>query len=92
MEYLAIVEPAQDERGRYYGAYFPDLPGCTTMGSTLRELRGNAEEAVSLYLDALAETGQPVPEPRSRSLLVSGDRQPTGRRTERRPSAKHRPA
>jgi predicted RNase H-like HicB family nuclease len=65
-----VIEPTDDAEGRYYAGYFPDLPGCTTMGGTLKELRKNAKEAVSLYLRALKQTGQPVPPPRTRILRV----------------------
>lgn len=63
IEYLMIVEPTEDGEGEYYCAYFPDLPGCTTMAPTLRELDANAREAVELYLGALKQSGQPIPEP-----------------------------
>jgi predicted RNase H-like HicB family nuclease len=70
VEYTMIVEPAHDKRGTYYGGYFPDLPGCTTMGSDLKELRRNAKEAVALHIQALRETGQPVPKPGAQLLRV----------------------
>ena len=63
IEYTMIVEPTEDENGKYYCAYFPDLPGCTTMASTLKELDAHAKEAVNLYIDALKRTGQRVPPP-----------------------------
>ena len=63
LKYVMIIEPAEDKDGPYYCAYFPDLPGCTTMGNTLHELSENAHEAVSLYVQALRDTGQAVPEP-----------------------------
>ena len=63
LKYLMIVEPAEDEEGTYYGAYFPDLPGCGTMARTLEELRRSACEAVSIHIQALRETDQPVPQP-----------------------------
>jgi len=63
IEYTMVVEPAEDENGKYYCSYFPDLPGCTTMASTLKELDAHAKEAVNLYIDALKQTGQRVPMP-----------------------------
>ena len=63
MKYTMVIEPAEDGDGRYFGAYFPDLPGCTTMGRTLAELRSNAGDAVRLHLNALRETGQTIPKP-----------------------------
>ncbi len=63
LKYLMIVEPAEDEEGTYYGATFPDLPGCGTMARTLDDLRRSACEAVSVHVQALRDTGQPVPQP-----------------------------
>ena len=70
VEYTMVVEPARGKRGIYYGGYFPDLPGCTTMGSDLKELRRHAKEAVALHIQALRETGQPVPKPGSQPLRI----------------------
>lgn len=69
--YMMVIEAAKDAKGTYYAGYFPDLPGCTTMGESLKELRKNAADAVSLYLKALKRTGQPVPPPKARTLRVS---------------------
>jgi predicted RNase H-like HicB family nuclease len=63
LRYTMIIEPAEDDGGPYFGACFPDLPGCGTTGRTLEELRRNAREAVSAHIGALRATGQPVPRP-----------------------------
>jgi predicted RNase H-like HicB family nuclease len=63
LRYTMIIEPAEDDGGPYFGAYFPDLPGCGTTGRTLEELRRNAREAVGAHIGALRATGQPVPRP-----------------------------
>ena len=60
---LMVIEPGEGEGGAYYNAYFPDLPGCATAGRTLEQLRANARQAVDLYIQALRDTGQPIPEP-----------------------------
>jgi predicted RNase H-like HicB family nuclease len=57
--YMLIMESARDEQGTYYAGYFPDLPGCTTMGSTLKDLRRNAKEAVSLTSERWKRPGNP---------------------------------
>ncbi|MBI4082462.1 MAG: type II toxin-antitoxin system HicB family antitoxin [Candidatus Lambdaproteobacteria bacterium] len=59
LHYPLIVE---GEEGNYSG-YFPDLPGCTTGGSTLHEVRENAREALTLYLEGFTERGNPFPTP-----------------------------
>lgn len=40
---------------------FPNLPGCSTCGSTLEETLKLASEALSLYLVSLLEDGQLLP-------------------------------
>ncbi len=63
LTYTMIVEPTGDENGSYFCAYFPDLPGCTTMGTSMEELRENAIEAISLHIQTLKDTGQSIPRP-----------------------------
>lgn len=46
-KYLLIIEDA----GENFCAYFPDVPGCTTTGATVEEIRVNAAEALELHLD-----------------------------------------
>ena len=64
MKYAMIIEPGVGEDGPYLCGFFPDLPGCTTMGRNLKDLKAKAREAVEQHLQALADTGQPIPEPR----------------------------
>jgi len=66
MEYLVVVE-----KGRTgYGAHVPDLPGCVAVGESRREVLKLIREAIELHIEALRESGQPVPEPNSRSEVV----------------------
>jgi predicted RNase H-like HicB family nuclease len=46
--YIGVV---QQEGDSAYGIWFPDLAGCFSAADTLEELRGNAIEAVALYLE-----------------------------------------
>jgi predicted RNase H-like HicB family nuclease len=57
--YPAIVEA--DRAG--FSVFFPDVPGCTSGGATLREAARNAEEALQAHLDLSAEHGEPWPDP-----------------------------
>ena len=66
MEYLVVVEKGQSS----YGAYVPDLPGCVAAGETRREVLKLIREAIELHIEALRESGQPVPEPNSKSEVV----------------------
>jgi predicted RNase H-like HicB family nuclease len=73
VEYAMVIEPAVGKKGPYLCAYFPDLPGCTTMGKNLGELKAKAREAIEQHLQALAGTGQPIPKPKQQvsSIQVS---------------------
>ncbi len=60
MRYDCVIEKANDGS---YSAYVPDLPGCTTSGDTLDEIKANIKDAVSLYVDSLRENNEPLPPP-----------------------------
>ncbi len=60
--YAAIVE---EEEGKSFGVWFPDLPGCVSAGDTLDEAMLNAAEALELWAGAMIESGQQIPPPRS---------------------------
>jgi predicted RNase H-like HicB family nuclease len=61
MRYVALID---GKRGSY-GVVVPDLPGCTSAGSTIDRAYRNAVEAVQLWVkDALAD-GEKLPRPRS---------------------------
>ena len=60
--YVAIVE---EEDGKAFGVWFPDLPGCVSAGDTLDEAMLNAAEALELWAGAMIENGQTVPAARS---------------------------
>jgi len=62
-EYVVIYEWA----GSNYSAYVPDLPGCIACGDTLEETEQLMKGAIELYIEALQEEGQPMPEPTTRA-------------------------
>ena len=64
--YPAIIEKAADG----YGVFFPDLPGCTSAGSTVQEAALNAEEALQAHIDLAAEHREAVSEPSSLDDIV----------------------
>jgi len=45
-----------------YLAYFPALHGCHSWGETYESAVKHAEEALALFLEALAAHGDPIPE------------------------------
>lgn len=66
MRYTVIYE----EGDTSWGAYVPDLPGCTAVGSSRSEVEQLIVEAIAAYLEDLRDAGQPIPLPRSASGLV----------------------
>jgi predicted RNase H-like HicB family nuclease len=62
-----IITPA--EEGGYY-ATVPSLPGCISQGETWEETIANIREAIELYLEVLAEDGQPIPDDNLNRVLV----------------------
>ena len=61
MKYLVIVEEGENS----YGAYVPDLPGCTAIAETREEVVKLIHEAVVYHIEGLHEAGVPVPAPTS---------------------------
>jgi predicted RNase H-like HicB family nuclease len=59
------------EKGKSgYGAHVPDLPGCIAAGDSRREVLKLIREAITLHIEALRESGEPIPEPNSKSEVV----------------------
>ena len=55
-----------------YLAYFPALAGCHTWGRTYEEAVAHAEEALAVYLETLADNGDPIPEEHSDKSVSLG--------------------
>lgn len=58
-EYLVVIE----HEGESWGAYCPDLPGVGVVGDTREQVERLIREAISLHLDGLRQSGDPVPAP-----------------------------
>ncbi len=56
------VYPAIFHNEESYWVEFPDLDGCVSEGESLEEAMENSQEALGLYLVALLEEGQPLPD------------------------------
>ncbi len=56
--YVAIIERAADG----FGAFFPDVPGCTSAGATAQEAAANAEEALHGHLTLALENNEALPD------------------------------
>lgn len=57
--YPAIIERAAVG----YSVFFPDLPGCTSAGTTVQEAALAAEEALSGHLFVSAQHNDAIPDP-----------------------------
>ena len=54
-----------------YIAEVPQLAGCAAHGDSQEEALGNAQEAISLWIETANEFGDPVPEPVGRRLVFA---------------------
>ena len=63
--YVALI----DGEAGAYGVTVPDLPGCTSGGSTTDEALRRAVEAVRLWAEDAIADGEEVPPPRSAETL-----------------------
>ena len=66
-QYAVIYEKGETN----WGAIVPDLPGCVSIGDTLKEVQENVKEAIELYLEVLAERGEKIPEHSTKVGLVN---------------------
>ncbi|MEM8816750.1 MAG: type II toxin-antitoxin system HicB family antitoxin [Pseudomonadota bacterium] len=62
MRYAIVIEAA----GGNYSAYVPDIPGCVTTGSTLRETEASIREAIEFHLEGLRADDRSIPAASSR--------------------------
>lgn len=61
LPYRLEVIPDTEEGG--YEAYYPDLPGCITVGKTMEETVENALDAKKVWLEAAIDEGIEIAEP-----------------------------
>jgi predicted RNase H-like HicB family nuclease len=65
--YLVVLEQAPDGG---WGAYVPDLPGCTSWGETRDDAARHVREAIEGHIRVLELDGDPVPAPTSSAEMV----------------------
>ena len=56
--FRVVIEPDEDR----YHAEIPALPGCYSWGYTYEEALRNIKESAELWIETLAEDGEPIPE------------------------------
>jgi predicted RNase H-like HicB family nuclease len=66
MRYAVVIEKGEQN----YLAYVPDLPGCVSVGETLKEVKAEIREAIEFHLEGMREDGLPIPKPSSRVEYV----------------------
>lgn len=66
-EYMVVIERGKD----CWGAYVPDLPGCTSAGDTREEAQANIREAMALWLEEALKDGEEVPAPTSFPFITT---------------------
>ncbi|HUY10015.1 MAG TPA: type II toxin-antitoxin system HicB family antitoxin [Candidatus Dormibacteraeota bacterium] len=55
--YSVVLSPDSD------GTFtVPALPGCITQGGTVDDCLANAREAITVYLEDMGASGEPIPE------------------------------
>ncbi len=65
--YSIVVDP---DPGHGYTVTVPALRGCITQGETVDECLANAKEAIALYLEDLAASGESIPEEKEHPQLL----------------------
>jgi predicted RNase H-like HicB family nuclease len=66
MQYTVIIE----KENKSYGAYVPDLPGCVAIAESESEVIELIREAIELHLESILEDSLPIPQPKSKSLVL----------------------
>ena len=61
MKYFVVFEQGESN----FSAYVPDVPGCITVGDTLKETREEIRDAIEFHLECLVEQGEPIPLPKT---------------------------
>ena len=56
--YYAVFEPSTNGS---YGVFWPDLPGCVSMGDDLHHAERMAVEALSLHIHGMEQDGDTLP-------------------------------
>ena len=63
-DYEVDIVPLTADDGGGFLAVAPELPGCRSDGETPQEALANAYDAIACWLEAAAEMGRAVPQPR----------------------------
>ena len=61
MRYAVVIEKGS----KGFGAYVPDLPGCSAAAKTRDEVVRLIQDAMEFHIEGLKQDGEPVPKPAS---------------------------
>jgi len=65
-KYLVIIEKADGN----FSVYSPDLPGCVTTGTTIKETLSRMKDAIQFHIEGLKREGLAIPEPSAKIKYV----------------------
>ena len=63
LPYNYIIQPINDESGKYFYAHVLEFDGCQTTGETFKEAYDNLKEAMEGWIEAKLEGGFEIPMP-----------------------------
>ena len=66
MQYTILIEKTPNN----FSAYAPDLPGCVATAGTYEEVLSEMRQAMAFHIDGMAEDGEPIPPPQTRSATI----------------------
>lgn len=68
IKYEVIIYWSEEDEA--FVAEVPELSGCSAHGATQEEALGNAQQAISLWIDTAKEFGDSVPVPKGRLIFA----------------------
>ena len=68
-KYEVIIYWSDEDQA--FVAEVPELPGCAAHGSTQETALANAQEAIGLWIETAKESGDPIPAPKGRRLILA---------------------
>ncbi len=66
--YTVMFENAGEDG---WGAYVPDLPGCTAAGATFDETLRAVQHSIELWIEHATQAQEPIPPPSTEAVSVS---------------------
>ena len=66
-QYTVVLENAGSDG---WGAYAPDLPGCTAGGQSMEEAFANIQVSLRLWVEHAREAGDVIPVPRIQAASI----------------------